>query len=167
MFDDTFNIAISGSRGFTDFWRFVGVLDSILKLDKTKSSIRLFEGGARGIDKLAVQYTVVRKVKHERFEADWDKFGKRAGILRNIEMIDASDMVIAFWDGSSKGTKHAIDYAIKKKKRCIIVRLDQNMKLEEVIPFTPFENRRMSDNLKDTSWGELVPLLSNEFQMAS
>lgn len=165
--DDSFNVVISGSREYTDFDAFANKLDDVLKVTRTKSRIRLFEGGARGIDKLALQYAIMRGIRKERFEADWDTHGKKAGILRNIEMIDAADMVVAFWDGQSRGTKHAINYAIKKRKRCVVVRLDRKMSVEEVIPFTRYENRRMSDDLKETSWGELIPLLPDIFPEAA
>ena len=167
MWDDTFNVVISGSREFTEFDKFATALDEVLKTYRSKSYIRLFEGGARGIDRLARTYAIMRKVRHERFHADWDKFGKRAGILRNIEMINAGDMVVAFWDGQSKGTKHAIDYAIKKRKRLVVVRLDKNMQTEEVCPITHYENRRMSDDLSKKGWGELIPLLPKEFEVAA
>ena len=165
--DDTFNVVISGSREFTEFHAFANKLDDILKIHRTKNHIRLFEGGARGIDKLAYQYAIMRGIKKERFEADWDKYKKRAGILRNIEMIDAGDMVVAFWNGVSKGTKHAIDYAIKKRKRCIVIRVDLGMKMEEIIPFTPYENRRMKESLKEVPWGKLIALIPEEFPQAA
>lgn len=49
------------------------------------------------------------------FPAEWDKYGKRAGYLRNEQMADHADSLIAFWDGKSKGTKHMIDIAKRKK----------------------------------------------------
>lgn len=165
--DNTFNIVISGSREFTEFNTFANSLDDLLKVKRTGKNIRLLEGGARGIDRLALRYAIMRGIKRERFDADWDKFGKRAGILRNIEMINAGDMVIAFWDGKSKGTKHAIDYAIKKSKRCIVVRLDKGMSVEEVIPIRSYENRRMSDKVKELGWDKLIPLLNEEFPQAA
>lgn len=44
------------------------------------------------------------------FPAEWEKYGKRAGILRNIQMGDYADALVAIWDGESKGTKHMIEY---------------------------------------------------------
>ena len=52
-----------------------------------------------------------------------DKYGKRAGFIRNCEMVDCCDGVVVFWDGKSKGTKHTIDYASKRGKPCIIVNI--------------------------------------------
>ena len=48
------------------------------------------------------------------FPADWNKYGKRAGYIRNEQMAKEADALIAFWDGKSKGTKHMIDIARSK-----------------------------------------------------
>lgn len=48
----------------------------------------------------------------ERHPADWERHGKRAGYLRNREMAElGADLVLAFWDGQSKGTMHMVDLA--------------------------------------------------------
>lgn len=125
-------VVISGSRGYTDFWDFTYALDALILPNQLRDKIRIFEGGAIGVDKLAAKYCVTRKIEHKRFEAYWDDEGRAAGILRNIRMIDEGDILIAFWDGQSKGTQHAIDYAVKKRKRTIIVRVDLNMRVIEV-----------------------------------
>lgn len=72
----------------------------------------IIHGGARGADTLADNWAKAWNVPVEVYFADWDKHGKSAGYIRNKEMIDSKpDMVIAFWDGVSKGTKHTIDLA--------------------------------------------------------
>ena len=72
-------------------------------------------GGARGVDSFA-ESIVDSTVKKTIFKPDWDKYGKSAGFIRNKLIIDEADMVLAFWDGSSKGTKHSIDLAIAAGK---------------------------------------------------
>jgi len=53
---------------------------------------------------------------------DYAKYGKSAPLIRNKEIVDKSDLIIAFWNGESKGTKYSIDYAkTKQKKICIIL----------------------------------------------
>jgi hypothetical protein len=52
----------------------------------------------------------------EVFYPDWDKYGKKAGPLRNELIIQSADLVLAFWDGTSRGTKSSIDFALKYKK---------------------------------------------------
>ena len=70
-------------------------------------------GGAKGVDTLARQWARRNKIEFVEYPAHWDKFGKKAGILRNHEMIDFCDILISFWDGKSKGTKETIEYAKK------------------------------------------------------
>lgn len=52
------------------------------------------------------------KILIKEFPADWEKYGKAAGAIRNKEMGDYADALIAFWDGKSRGTKHMIDYML-------------------------------------------------------
>lgn len=72
---------------------------------------QVISGGAIGIDKLAEDWAKRNKIDFQAYLAQWDKFGKRAGMLRNKDMIDAADVCYFFWDGKSPGTKQAIEYA--------------------------------------------------------
>ncbi len=56
-----------------------------------------------------------------RLVKDWLNLGKRAGYVRNTDIVKNSDMIIAFWDGNSKGTKHTIGLAQKMGKECKII----------------------------------------------
>ena len=56
------------------------------------------------------------KINRIIFLPDWDKYGKSAGFIRNKLIINEADMVVAFWDGKSKGTKNSIDLAINAGK---------------------------------------------------
>ncbi len=88
----------------------------------------LVSGGAKGADMFAEAtiddwnekaYAYSKNPKKWEkivFKPDWDRYGKKAGFLRNILIINEADKVIAFWDGTSKGTKHSIDLAIKQDK---------------------------------------------------
>ncbi|KKL45313.1 hypothetical protein LCGC14_2356910, partial [marine sediment metagenome] len=55
------------------------------------------------------------------YRAEWDKYGKSAGFLRNQTIIDNCDMVVAFWDGKSKGTADTINKAKRSKKPILLV----------------------------------------------
>ena len=68
-------------------------------------------GCARGADTLGKQFAEELGLKVLEYPADWDKYGKRAGYIRNEEMAKISNALIAFWDGESRGTKHMIDLA--------------------------------------------------------
>lgn len=66
----------------------------------------------------------------ERFPADWKKYGKAAGPIRNDQMAQVADMVIAFWDGKSKGTENMLRMANKYgvKMDVQLVRIDKEIK---------------------------------------
>jgi len=111
-------VIVAGSRTFTDY--------ELLKLtcDNIKNKItEIVSGGARGADKLGEQYAVESGFSIKQFPADWDRWGKSAGYKRNAEMAEYADALIAFWDGSSKGTKHMIDLAKKNNLKIKVVLL--------------------------------------------
>lgn len=66
-------------------------------------------GGARGVDALGKQWAESVGVPVKMFPADWNKHGKGAGPIRNVEMGEYADALIAIWDGQSRGTKHMVD----------------------------------------------------------
>ncbi len=71
----------------------------------------IISGGASGVDRLAGEYAVAHGLKLVEILPDYQKFGRRAPLLRNLKIIDSADRVLAVWDGQSKGTLHAISYA--------------------------------------------------------
>jgi len=76
-------------------------------------------GGAAGVDTLAEQWAKRNKIEWVCYLPNYKSFGKRAPLIRDQEMVDFCDVVIAFWDGKSTGTKYTMDYAIKTGHRCI------------------------------------------------
>lgn len=98
-------ICINGSRTINN-------IDLDNYIDYTQIGT-VVSGGASGVDTLAEMWAKRHKLEFIAFPARWDKFGKRAGILRNKDMVEFCDKLISFWDGKSHGTKHAIDYAIE------------------------------------------------------
>ena len=103
-------LCISGSREFND-WELVRLGVKSLPCD-----IALLTGGARGVDREAYLAGKEFRLNQEVYPADWNKYGKSAGIIRNIQMIDDASDVIAFWDLKSSGTRHAIGYAREQGK---------------------------------------------------
>jgi hypothetical protein len=71
-------------------------------------------GRARGVDLYGEQWAEENDIPIKKFPADWVKFGKRAGPIRNVEMADYAEGLIAIWNGTSRGTKHMIETARKK-----------------------------------------------------
>jgi hypothetical protein len=112
-------LAVVGSRDFNDYDLLKSKLDSI---HKRKPITLIVSGGARGADSLSERWAKENNIETLIFIPDWNRFGKRAGFLRNEDIIKNSDAVVAFWDGESKGTKSSIDLAEKYKKSCLVVR---------------------------------------------
>lgn len=113
-------LIIAGGRDFEDktlackkFIEFCQFLNRD-KLHKINPVTEIVSGTARGADKTGEWVAGFYSIPVAKFPADWDKHGKRAGYLRNAEMADCADALLAFWDGKSKGTKHMIDLATKK-----------------------------------------------------
>lgn len=93
-------VAVIGSRGLA-----VNDLGKYLPEDTTE----IISGGARGIDSCAREYALAHGIKLTEFLPEYDKYGRQAPLKRNITIIENADMVLAFWDGVSRGTKFVID----------------------------------------------------------
>jgi len=70
--------------------------------------VTIFSGGADGTDLLGEQYAADRGYPIKKFPADWGLHGKAAGPIRNRQMAERADMLIAFWDGESPGTRNML-----------------------------------------------------------
>ena len=70
-------------------------------------------GTAYGIDSKAIGWALRHRVPVREFYAQWSEYGKRAGFMRNVDMAEYADALIAIWDGESKGTAHMIEQARK------------------------------------------------------
>lgn len=100
------------------------VLNGLLKSGILDPDCELVCGMARGADMTAYAlFKSVGNVIHE-YPANWDKYPRAAGFLRNTEMAKVADIGVAFWDGSSGGTKHMIDTLGRLEKPCYVVRYD-------------------------------------------
>lgn len=86
-------------------------------------TIVILSGGCVGADMLGERFAKEKGYAIERFVAEWGKYGRGAGPKRNFEMAMASDYVICFWDGKSRGTASMISYAKKLKKPLRIKRI--------------------------------------------
>ena len=101
-------VIIAGGRTFNNYQLLCQICDDYLT---DYSNIEIVSGCANGADKLGEKYALEKGYLLEQFPANWNKFGKSAGFIRNEEMAKYSDILIAFWDGESKGTKHMINLA--------------------------------------------------------
>lgn len=112
-------VVIAGSRGFCDYEAACRFIDQCLALYEQEEIIVL-SGGARGADALGERYAYERGLAIERYPAQWQIYGKAAGIRRNQQMAEACDLVICFWDGESRGTSSMIALAKKHNKAVYI-----------------------------------------------
>jgi predicted Rossmann fold nucleotide-binding protein DprA/Smf involved in DNA uptake len=108
------NTAVVGSRSFQDY----SFLQEILEgYDISK----IVSGGARGADQLAERYAAEKGIPTQIFKPDLVRHGKSNPYAGNHSIIDASEQVVAFWDGKSRGTSHSIKYAQKTGKKVFII----------------------------------------------
>ena len=118
----TRKVIIAGGRDFKDYKLLKEKCDFYLsKAIADKDNIIIISGTANGADKLGEQYAHERGFTVEHYPANWKAYGKRAGFLRNEEMAEVSDAVIAFWDNKSKGTASMIDIAKKRNLHLRVV----------------------------------------------
>ena len=112
-------VVIGGCRDYTDYISFKSCLDEILK-NKSRD-ILIISGHCSGVDLMGEKYAEEKGFKVEIFLPEWRKFGRAAGPIRNKKMVMHADLVIAFWDGKSKGTRSLIKYAQDEGKDTIII----------------------------------------------
>ena len=98
-------VVVIGSRGLT-----VNDLGKYLPEDTTE----IVSGGAKGIDTCARDYALSHDLKLTEFLPEYNKYGRCAPLKRNLQIIEYADVVIAFWDGKSRGTKYVIDNCKKQ-----------------------------------------------------
>ena len=113
------NIAIVGSRSFVDYAMLTSVMDEYrLRPEGIKTII---SGGALGADKMAERYAKLHSIPVTIHLPEWNTYGKSAGAVRNQLIVNDSDMVVAFWDGQSKGTSITIEMAKRSRKQLRVV----------------------------------------------
>lgn len=95
-------VAVVGSRGITraDLSKYV-----------PEDATVILSGGARGVDQLAEEYAKERGLGLEVLLPNYELFGKTAPLIRDRQIVDKADLVVAIWDGSSSGTRYTIEYA--------------------------------------------------------
>lgn len=112
-------VIIAGGREFNNYTKLTYHCDKILS---NKPQVEIVSGGAEGADRLGEDYAKSKGHSVTRFPADWNKHGKAAGPIRNREMAEYADGLIAFWDGTSSGTANMIKEAQKRNLKIRIIR---------------------------------------------
>lgn len=104
-------VIIAGTRSFSN--------DGVVREAIVASGLPVAEivsGESKGVDKSAERIATKDRIPLKRFPADWKKYRKGAGLMRNLEMERYADALIAVWDGKSRGTHHMIESMRKAGK---------------------------------------------------
>lgn len=112
-------IGVVGSRTFKDY----DLLEEWLNVFTESFRVVIISGGAKGADALAKRYADehLDEDRYVEYFPDWNSLGKSAGFARNQLIVDDSDIIVAFWDGKSKGTMDTLQKAKEAKKPVFIV----------------------------------------------
>jgi len=112
-------VIIAGSRGFKDYALLKQTMND-LDYDVTQ----VISGTARGADELGEKWAKENNIPVKQYPADWAQHGRKAGYVRNMEMVLIADGLVAFWDGKSRGTSHTINLAKQKNIPVKVVKYD-------------------------------------------
>ena len=104
-------VVIAGCRYYNNYDDAKSYIDECLMSINKEHTVIIVSGGAVGADAIGERYAAEHGLKLERYPANWSKYGKKAGPMRNRQMAEICDMVICFWDGKSNGTHSMITNA--------------------------------------------------------
>ena len=136
--DDKLDIvAVVGSREYRDSGH-PTVEEVVAELARSAPNVTVISGGARGVDQRAIAAARGAGLAVREYPADWSRYGNRAGYLRNEEMVKAADMVVAFWDGESPGTKLTIGLCMKHHRTLLLYQAG-------VLQVIPFDSHKAKD----------------------
>ena len=113
---NSYRVIVAGSRGFFDYDLMCRELDELFwaSSEFDDGDIKIISGMADGADSLAIRYADERKLTKILFPANWNKYHRVAGFLRNEDMLSVATHLVVFWDGKSSGTRHMIEIAKAK-----------------------------------------------------
>lgn len=106
---------IAGSRTVKDYKT---VEEAVIKSEFKITEV--VSGCAKGVDSLGESYAGFNRLPVKKYPADWERFGKIAGFIRNQKMADYAEALVAVWDGQSKGTEHMINIARQRNLKVFV-----------------------------------------------
>jgi hypothetical protein len=108
-------VCVSGSREYRNLWKIEQVLRGL------PPDTVILHGGARGVDAEADRVARKLGLPVRVYPALWGEHGKAAGPIRNRQMVQDCDILLAFWDGTSRGTASAIKAAREAEKSLDVI----------------------------------------------
>ena len=113
---NSYKVIVADGRDFADYAYLKEKLDEVFGSlwDINSHPIEIISGMAKGADTLGIRYAEEHKLTMVLSPANWKKYHRMAGILRNMNMLVTATHLVAFWDGKSHGTKHMIEIAKAK-----------------------------------------------------
>jgi hypothetical protein len=106
-------VVIAGSRSIESYE------EVLLAISSSPFLItEIVSGHALGVDHLGERYALDNNLALALYPANWEEYGRKAGMIRNAKMADYADAAIVVWDGKSKGSKNMIDNMKKRQKPC-------------------------------------------------
>ena len=105
-----FKLIVAGGRDFDNYAQLSEELTHLANGIYASHAVSIVSGLARGADSIGRRFALSNDVKCYDFPAEWNKYGNSAGFIRNEQMGNFSDGLLAFWDGKSAGTKNMIHY---------------------------------------------------------
>jgi hypothetical protein len=114
-------VVICGSR---DLQNYQLVEEAVTRSGFEISTV--LSGSSRGVDRLGIAFARNHHHPVQVFMPEWERFGKRAGMVRNREMAQTAEAVIAIWDGQSRGTRNIIELASNRHLPCFVLLVNCN-----------------------------------------
>jgi hypothetical protein len=111
-------LIIAGGRNIHDYSLVLSAL-----AESQFQPTEIVSGMALGVDTLAIQYARENNLPLKEFHADWNQYKRAAGPIRNRQMAEYGDALIAIWDGESRGTKNMIEEATKRNLQVYVKRI--------------------------------------------
>ena len=105
-------ILICGSRSITEL--------NISRYIRSSSVGAVISGGAIGVDSIAKEWAKQNNIEYIEYRPNYKTFGKKAPLIRDEQMVNACDIVFAFWDLKSKGTDYTLKYAQSIGRKFIV-----------------------------------------------
>ena len=116
-------VVVAGCRHYNNYGDAKKYIDICISNIRKEYKIVFLSGGCTGADELGERYAKENGFEIQKFPADWNIYGKKAGPMRNKRMAEECDYVICFWDYKSRGTRSMIEYAKSLNKPIRILRI--------------------------------------------